>query len=584
MANRRPSQLNWRHRALSAVVALAFVALIARLAMVQLVDHERYVEEAAVARLGAASLPAPRGAILDATGFPLANSVDTWDLYIDASLWRDAERAERAAQQLAAFLGGGANARELLTAGTEVRQGDVLVRRQLAYAAGRELQALDILGVRLLPAARRLYPEGDLAASIIGYLGLDGGGLWGVEADFDQLLRGKPGLRRFERDALGRPISFNSRSEREPEPGGEVQLTIDRFIQAIAERRLREAVTQYHASGGSILVMDPHTGALLAMASMPTTGLGGIDLDDPKLAERVRNRALTDLYEPGSVLKAITTAAAIDLGKVTPESTYVDTGRFDVAGSTTKITNWDFSANGRVTVRQYLQRSLNTGAVWLSEQIGARDFYNYLHAFGFGESTHVGLAGEAEGLIREPADPAWYPVDLATNSYGQGLATTPLQVLTAVNVFANGGRLMRPYVVSQLVTDREVRRFEPVEVRRPVSEATAKTVGRLMLDVVEGVEWHGARVRGYLVAGKTGTTLVSIPTGYDLNMTIATFAGFLPYEQPRVSILVKIDQPSGGLNLGGQVAAPVFANVAADIMQYLNVPPAIAPAREAAAR
>jgi len=584
MANRRPSQLNWRHHTLTAAVALALVALIARLAMVQLVDHERYVEEAAVARLGAASLPAPRGAILDATGFPLATSVDTWDLYIDSFLWRDTTRAKRAAQQLAAFLGGDASAPALLAASTAVRQGDVLVRRQLAYAAGRELQALDLWGVRLLPAARRLYPEGDLAASIVGYLGLDGTGLWGIEADFNQLLSGKPGLRRFEHDALGRPIAFQGRNEREPQSGGEVQLTIDRFIQAIAERRLREAVAQYHATGGSIIVMESHSGAVLAMTSLPTTGLGAIDLDDPKLAEHVRNRAVADLYEPGSVLKTITTAAAIDLGKVTPESTYVDTGRFDVAGSTTKITNWDFSANGHVTVRQYLQRSLNTGSVWLSQQIGAHDFYGYLHAFGFGEPTHVGLSGEAEGLIREPDDPAWYPVDLATNSYGQGLAATPLQVLTAVNVFANGGRLMRPYVVTQVVNDREVRRFAPVEVRRPVSAATAKTVGALMLDVVESVEWHGARVRGYLVAGKTGTTLVSIPTGYDLNTTIATFAGFLPYEQPRVSILVKIDQPSGGLNLGGQVAAPVFANVAADIMQYLNVPPALPPAPQAAAR
>jgi cell division protein FtsI/penicillin-binding protein 2 len=584
VANRRPSQLTWRHRALAAAVALAFVALIGRLALIQLVEHERYAEEAANARQGAASLPAPRGAILDATGFPLASSVDTWDVYVDAFLWRDVGKAAEAAEQLAAFLGGGADARALLAAGTARRQGDVLVRRQLAYASGRELAALDLWGVRTLPSARRVYPEGDLAASIVGFVGLDPSGLWGVEADFDHVLSGKPGLVRSERDALGRPISFGGRTEREPVAGGEVQLTIDRFIQAIAERRLREAVTQHHATGGSIIVMDPHTGAVLGMASLPTVKLVGIDLDDPKLAEQVRNRAVTDLYEPGSVLKTLTTAAAIDMGKVTPESTYVDTGRIDVAGSTAKITNWDFSANGRVTLTQYLQRSLNTGSVWLSEQIGARNFYRYLHAFGLGEPTHIGLSGEADGLIREPDDPAWYPVDLATNSYGQGLAATPLQVLAAVNVFANGGRLMRPYVVSQVVTEREVRRFEPVEVRRPVAEATARTVGKMMLDVVEGVEWHGARVRGYLVAGKTGTTLVSIPTGYDLNTTIATFAGFLPYEQPRVSILVKIDQPSGGLNLGGQVAAPVFANAAADIMQYRNVPPALAPARQAAAR
>ena len=264
---------------------------------------------------------------------------------------------------------------------------------------------------------------------------------------------------------------------------------------------------------------------------------------------------------------------AIDSGKVTPESTYVDTGR--VVVGTYPITNWDFSANGRTTVRQYLQKSLNTGSVWLAQSVGAKDFYRYLDAFGLREQTHIGLAGEAEGLMRLPSDPNWYPVDLATNSYGQGLAVTPLQMLTALNVFANGGRLMRPYVVSRIVTGEQVRTFQPVEVRRPVSAQTANTVGALMHDVVDNVELHGAQTKGYEVAGKTGTTLVSIPTGYDLDSTIASFAGFIPYQHPRVSVLVKIDQPTGGLNLGGQVAAPVFAKVAADVMHYYGIAPAI---------
>ena len=226
---------------------------------------------------------------------------------------------------------------------------------------------------------------------------------------------------------------------------------------------------------------------------------------------------------------------------------------------------------------EFLQRSLNTGAVWLSEQIGAADFYAYLEAFGIGESTHLGLSGEAEGLVRTPEDDDWYPVDLATNAFGQGLAVTPLQVLTAVNVFANGGMLMRPYIVSRTVSRTadgdEVREFDPVAVRRVVSIETAHTVARMMLDVVEGVQWHRARVDGYRVAGKTGTTIVSIPTGYDFDTTIASFVGFLPYEAPRISVLVKIDQPGGDRNLGGEVAAPVFASLAADIMEYLNVAP-----------
>jgi cell division protein FtsI/penicillin-binding protein 2 len=455
--------------------------------------------------------------------------------------------------------------------GTERSTGDVVLKRQISYDRGLELRDLGLWGVRLIPSAQRVYPEGNLAGSLVGYVGRDASGLWGIESDFDHVLRGQDGIAVGERDPLGRPIAFGSRAVRDPLPGGEVQLTIDRFIQAIAERHLAAAVEEYHATGGSIIVMDPFTGAILGIASYPTIELAQVDLNDPELADLVRNRAITDLYEPGSVFKTLTTAIAIDMGLVTPGTTYVDTGSVDVGDGRT-IQNWDFSANGPVTVTEYLQKSLNTGSVWLSDLIGAGSFYDYIGRFGIGTPTHLGLAGEAEGMFRTPEDEGWYPVDLATNSYGQGLAATPLQMLTAVNAFANGGRLMRPYIVSQVIDRDGVRIFDPVMVRQVVTPETAETVGRLMYDVVEGVEWHGARVDGYHVAGKTGTTLVSIPTGYDLDSTIASFAGFLPYEAPRVSILVKIDQPSGGLNLGGQVAAPVFAGIAAEIMEYLNVP------------
>jgi len=565
----RPDHLTWRHRVLVTMVAVLLVAFTIRLGVVQIADHEQYAEEAARTHEGATTITAPRGAILDASGYPLATSVDTWDVYLDSFLWRDREQAAEAAAGVAAYFH--LNATDVLAMGTARTSGDVLLRRQIPYDDGAALRELGLWGVRLLPSAERVYPEGDLGGALVGYVGRDATGLWGIESDFDNVLRGRDGLEVGERDPLGRPIAFGARTVRDPLPGGEVQLTIDRFIQSIAERNLASAVEQYNASGGSIIVMDPFTGAILAMASYPTIGLSNVDLNDPELADLVRNRAITDLYEPGSVFKTLTTAIAIDLGLVAPGTTYVDTGSVDV-GDGFSIKNWDFSANGVVTVTEYLQKSLNTGSVWLSDLIGANRFYDYLDRFGIGSPTHVGLAGEAEGMFRTPADDGWYPVDLATNSYGQGLAATPLQILAAVNAFANGGKLMRPFIVSQVVDRDGVRTFEPVMVRQVISPETAETVGHLMFEVVEGVEWHGARVDGYHVAGKTGTTLVSIPTGYDLDSTIASFAGFLPYETPRVSVLIKIDQPSGGVNLGGQVAAPVFSQVADEIMEYLNVP------------
>lgn len=552
-----------------ALMAAVLLALGVRLVQIQVVDHDEYLLQATRTRLGAVDVPAPRGAILDATGYPLATSVDTFDVYIDRYLWRDRAKAFAAANALAHLID--TPAESLLTAGTERDAGDAIIQRDIDYALGERIRTAALWGVHLVPSSVRVYPEGDIAGQLVGYVGRDHAGLWGIEADYDNVLRGKPGWLSTERDPLGRPIAFGPRSERARTDGGEVQLTIDRFMQAIVQQRLREALEQFKAPTGSILVMDPHTGAILAMASQPTVDLSAMDLNDPELSDLVRNRVVTDLYEPGSVFKTLTTAAAIDLGKVTPDSTYEDAGAVEVGDYT--IRNWDLIGHGVVDVRTYLQKSLNTGAVWLSDELGARAFYDYVARFGIGESTHVGLGGEAEGLVRTPDDPNWYPVDLATNSYGQGLATTPLQMLAAVNTFASDGVLMRPFIVSKVVTDDQVRVFQPVAVRQVISPATARTMLALMRDVVEGVPYHGARVPGYSVAGKTGTTLVSIPTGYDLDTTIASFAGFIPYEAPVVSILVKIDQPGGGLNLGGEVAAPVFAKVALDIMNYLNVPP-----------
>lgn len=571
MSTGREHNLTWRHRVIACLVFAMFSTAIVRLYTVQIVDHEKFVKEAAITRQGAVNIPAPRGAVLDATGYPLATSIDTWDIYIDRVQWGyQPAVAREAAQKLAEFFG--LNADDLFRLGLESRSGDVLVQRQMDYARGLTLRAADLYGVRLETSQVRVYPEGDIAGQLLGFVGRDGKGLWGVEADFDHYLRGKDGILSTERDALGRPIAFSARNERPAVGGGEVQLTIDRFIQAIAERTLEGAMGKYHARSGQIIVMDPHTGAVLAMASRPSIRLGAVNLDDPNLADLVRDRPITDLYEPGSVMKILTTSMAIDQGLVTPESTYLDTGSVEV--SKYRIMNWDFSANGTTTVRKYLQKSLNTGSVWLGQKIGPEKFYDYVKAFGLGESTHVGLSGEAEGSYRTPGDPDWYPVDLATNSYGQGLATTPLAMLTAVSSMANQGMLMRPYVVSKIVTKNDVRTFEPVRVRQVVSPKTAGTMMELMHDVVDGVEFHGAQVKGYQVAGKTGTTLVSIPTGYDMDSTIASFVGFIPAQDPKVSVLIKIDQPTGGMNLGGQVAAPIFATTADEIMKYYAIAPA----------
>jgi cell division protein FtsI/penicillin-binding protein 2 len=264
-------------------------------------------------------------------------------------------------------------------------------------------------------------------------------------------------------------------------------------------------------------------------------------------------------------------ATALDLDLVAPNTTYYDGGSVEKGGYTFK--NWDFSAHGVTTMTQLLQKSLNTGAIWLSDRIGATRLYDSIKRFGFGESTHSGFGGEAAGLLRTNKDPGWYPADLATNSYGQGIAATPLQVITAISSVINGGKLMRPYVVQEIDGPDGRRVFEPVVVRQTVSARTSETMVRMMNDVVDGVSFHLARVKGYHVGGKTGTTLVSIPTGYALDATLATFVGFAPVEDPAFIMLVKIDQPKDD-PLGGIVAAPVFGKLAPSILTYLNIPPA----------
>ena len=565
----RPNHMTWRHWLLASFVGMALVALLGRLAWIQIAEHERYAELAAISRADTELLPAPRGAILDASGHPLAISVDTWDLYIDSFLWRDRERAGEAAAALGRAMG--LDPEALFELGISQQNGDLIVQRFLDYERGLELRERRIWGVRLLPSSQRVYAEQNLAGPLIGYVGLDGSGLWGIERDFDPVLRGQPGLLLSERDPLGRPIAFAASGGREPTVGGEVQLTIDRFIQAIAEQRLAEAVEANKASGGTVIVMESQTGAILAMASLPTISLAEVDLDAEDVLDLARNRAVSDVYEPGSVLKTLTTATAIDLGLITPQTTYVDEGWVHVGGHT--IRNWDFTSYGEVTMTEFLQRSLNTGSIWISQQIGPERFYEYLDRFGVGQPTHIGLSGEAPGILRRTGDAGWYPVDLATHSYGQGLAATPLQVISAVNSFANGGLLMRPQIVHSVVASDGVRVHEPVVIRRTVSAETAHTMARMMLEVVEGVPYHLARVDGYRVAGKTGTTIVTIDGGYDPDTTIVSFVGFLPYEQPRVTILVKIDEPRGDSNLAGIVAAPVFSTIAGDIMEYLRVPP-----------
>lgn len=553
---------------LAGVFLLSGLGLTARVAYIQIVDEERYLAEARNEHFGQQEIRAPRGVILDRNGYPLATTVEAFDIFIDRSVWQEMKVARKAAAFVAPIIGRQPD--ELVD---EVRKEDAGIYRAfsgLDFDKGASLHDADAPGLRVVQTTKRFYPEGDLASNLLGFVGRDHAGLTGIEADFDDALGGTPGTIYFERDSIGNRIAIGSeRIGQKPTPGGAIRLTIDRYIQRLVEGELETRIASTGALGGTIIVMDPRTGALLAMASRPGFKLSQLTLNDPDQA-LFRNRAVTDVYEPGSVFKTLTAAMAIDLGLVTPETTYNDSGAAYIGTST--IRNWDYSINGTTSVVGLLQRSLNTGAVWLAQTVGADKYYEYIRAFGIGEPTHVGLSGDNGGLVRTNADAEWSEVDLATNSFGQGIAASPLQVIVAIGSLANGGRLMRPYVVAEAQTPDGPRTYEPVVVRQVVSEAAAATVADMMNQVVEGIPGHLAAIRGYRVGGKTGTTTgATLADGAVLDGNIASFIGFAPAEDPQFIMLVKLDFKED--RLGGQVAAPVFAALAPSILAYLGVQP-----------
>jgi cell division protein FtsI/penicillin-binding protein 2 len=553
---------------LAACFILAGVLMTARVVYIQLIRADHYRAEAREEHFGQQEIRAPRGAILDRNGYPLATTVEAFDVYINRADWQDLATARRAADFIAPVIR--QDPAQLVNEVRKESTGLYLAHAGLDFKTGTNLHDADAPGLRVVQTTKRFYPEGDLASTLIGFVGKDHTGLTGIESDFDAELGGTPGTIYFERDSIGNRIALGAeRVGKKPEPGGDITLTIDRYIQRLVEGELQARIQSTGALGGTIIVMDPKTGAILAMASEPGFRLSQLNLNDPNQA-LFRNRAVTDVYEPGSVFKTLTAAMAVDLGHVTPESTYNDTGAVYIGSST--IRNWDYSVNGVTSVTQLLQRSLNTGAVWLAQLVGADSFYHYLHEFGIGQATGVGLGGDPDGRVRTNEDPNWTEVDLATNSFGQGVAASPLQVITAIGSLANGGKLMRPYVVRQMDTPDGPREFEPVVVRQVVKEETANTVADMMNQVVEGVPGHLAAIKGYHVGGKTGTTTgATLADGTVLDGNIASFIGFAPLDDPKFIMLVKLDFKED--KLGGTVSAPVFAALAPSILAYLGVRP-----------
>ena len=552
------------------VITFATVALVARLVQLQVLDHSHYAAEARDIHVAKETVTGRRGALLDRNGYPLAASKDTYDVMVEVKAWKDGKAAAEAAAAIAAVTKGDPQKMVSEVEGAEIYE--IAVARGLDFDAASKIRELGLRGVRLLRGSTRVHPEGNLAAQLLGFVGQDNTGLTGLEADLESLVGGARGTVIFERDGLGNQLALGSRSERDPQPGSQVVLTIDRFVQRMAERELDRAIKEHKATGGTIIAVQPKTGEILAMASRPTFDLTNPDLSDDSKLALFRNRAITDQYEPGSVFKLITTAAAVDLGLVNPNTWWYDSGVVNVDGWS--IRNWDFSANGSQTVMQILAKSLNTGAAWLAQQLGPERFYDHVFKFGFGEPTGSGLGGEVGGRVRTPDnDPdGWRTVDMATNSFGQGISVTPLQMVMAVAALANEGKLMKPMLVKEVIGPHDKQMSEPEVTRQVVSADTARTLLDMMGVVVQGIPQNLLDVQGYEVGGKTGTASIASDAGSYKGTYISSFIGVAPLEDPQLVMLVKIDEPKD-IPWGTVVAAPAFSRMAQAALAYFKIPP-----------
>ena len=527
-----------------------FTVFLGRLVHIQVINHEDYSSQAANTLLDNDILDAPRGKIFDRNGQPLVLSIDTWDLYISTKAWADKESAKKAARTIANE--------------TELNEEDIqhlieksvlvdqLIIRDLKYETGITLMEKETQGAVLLPNTARSYPSGKLALEILGFIGTDNIGLSGIEATYNSLLAGKPGNFIYERDSRGSPIPFGIHIIDEPVPGASIKLTIDRRIQSIAEKELDKAIKKHAGTGGTILVMNPNNGEILALASKPELS------------------AITQLYEPGSVLKVITTAIGLDLDLITPKTTYFDTGITFVHGES--IQNWKSLSYGLSTMTEVLQHSINTGAVFIVERIGAEQFYKYLNEFRLGHTTGIDLPNEAIGIIPTPNDANWSPVDLAIQSFGQAISITPIQLISAFAATINGGHLIQPHLLMTSFTNTtKSSNFNQTQGNQVISVETSDSIREMLSAVINTNIWHPARPKYYSSGGKSGTANIPYEGGYS-DEQIVSFISFAPLDDPQIIVFVKIDQNKDNLT-GTEAAGPVVARLIDKTLPLLNIPP-----------
>jgi cell division protein FtsI (penicillin-binding protein 3) len=552
-----------RIRFFGVLFLLIFVAVSARAVHLQVVQADDLQQRAEQQRQQIVKLAPQRGSIFDRNGDPLAISLAADSLYADPA---QVAEPHQVAAKLAPLLHKPQRELERLLASNKRF---VWLERKLDPQVAKQVRGLKQPGLHFVTERKRYYPQGNTAAHVLGFTGLDPNGLEGIELEYDRQLQGDPGRLVSLRDARGRGLASAEQLVQGGEPGSNLYLTLDRSLQYVAEKELARVVEKTQAVGGTVVMLEPASGRILAMASQPDYNPNAAGRFAP--AKR-RNRAVCDMYEPGSTFKPFLLAAVLEEGLVTPQQKiYCEQGRYRVG---TKVIR-DHKKFGQLSVAEALKFSSNIGFAKLGKALERDRFHQYLRDFGFGETTGAGLPGEVSGLLRSAS--RWFEIDLAAISFGQGVSVTSLQMVAALGAIANGGLLMEPYLVERITTadGKTFQKRLPEVRRRVISEETAAQVRQIMVGVTEpGGTGTRAALPGYRVAGKTGTAQKVDPVtgGYSPDKRVSSFIGFVPADKPALVISVTVDEPQGK-TYGGLVAAPAFAKIAAASLSHLNILP-----------
>lgn len=558
------------------ILGALFGVMVLRYAWLQLVQGDNLAQRMREQVGSDFAIQSPRGTILDRNGREMAVSVMTKSLYVDPNHVKDPD-------ELAANLAPLINMPEQeILDDINVGGGFVWIKRRMEHDEYEQVRAMirenkytDCLGFR--DEAKRYYPNDMLAANVIGFVGTDDKGLDGIEQGLDSLLKGEVKEKFLTTDRQNRPILdsiFSSQRSYQGEYCKSVELTLDSSIQFIVEQELDRAMAENNPKGITCVVMDPKTGEILAMASRPSYNPNRFWDYQPEVW---KNKAVSFIYEPGSTFKSVVAAAALQEKVVSPNQVFVDPGYVMVSGR--RIQNWSGTSFGTVTFTDVVKQSLNTGFAQVGLRLGAHKLTEYAKLFGFGTPTGIELPGEESGLLFNPDD--MRDSDTATMSIGQSIAVTPLQLVTAMSAIANDGVLLKPHIV-KTITNADGSVYEEkgtTEVRRTIESATDKTLVGLLEQVVASGGGKKAAVNGYRIAGKTGTAQKIRPdgTGYMDGRYIASFCGFAPVEDPRVTVLVIIDDPGTGNYYGGQIAAPVAKRIFTQLFRYMHIEPSSDP-------